>query len=171
MAFDRPLEADRVDDLGLLSSFVRSPLVGPILWLLGNHLSSEENKENPKRSIVDKSSLEQTSKENWASNTSEDCEDNSLLLISRKLRDPSLNTLTDIPNDVQDVSTGNTTKNTKDIGHQRNWRKTSWSDESGQNLVEYFNPDVSLTTLISFQRAVEQALFKQLEVLLLSFFR
>lgn len=147
MAFDRPLEADRVDDLGLLSSFVRSPLVGPIMWLLGNHLSGEENKENLKRrSIVDKSSLEQTSKENWASNTSEDYKDNSLLLVRRKSRDSALNTLTDIPNDAQDVSTGDTTRNTMDMGHQRNWRKTSWSDESGQNLVEYFDPDVSLTT-------------------------
>ena len=35
MAFDRPLEADSVDDLGLFSSFLRAPVIGTICWLLG----------------------------------------------------------------------------------------------------------------------------------------
>lgn len=149
MAFNRPLEADRVDDLGFLSSFVRSPLVGPIMWVLGNHLSRDVNEQTLKRSTV-QSSLEQTSKENWVPNSSDGIRSNSLLASCRKSQESGLNTLTDIPNDhgnttTKDVSTCDITKNTKEIGPQRAWRKTSWSDESGQNLVEYFDPNVSFT--------------------------
>jgi hypothetical protein len=35
MAFDHPLEADKVDDLGLFSTFVRAPIVGVIMWAIG----------------------------------------------------------------------------------------------------------------------------------------
>lgn len=149
MAFDRPLEADRVDDLGLLSSFVRSPLVGPIMWVLGNHLSRGENKENLKRSI-EKSCLEQTTKENLVPNSSDGIRRNSLLVSSRKSQESGLNTLTNIPNNhgndvTKDVSTCHITKTTKEVAPPRPLRKTSWSDESGQNLVEYFDPNVSFT--------------------------
>ena len=34
MAFDRPMEADSVDDMGLLSSIIRAPVLG-IMWMLG----------------------------------------------------------------------------------------------------------------------------------------
>jgi len=45
MAFERPLEADRVDDLGFLSSFVRAPIVGPLMYLLGGDMAKKLNKE------------------------------------------------------------------------------------------------------------------------------
>ena len=45
MAFDRPIEADRVEDLGLFSSFIRAPLVGTILWLLGGDEAKKEQDE------------------------------------------------------------------------------------------------------------------------------
>lgn len=51
MAFDRPIEADRVDDLGLLASLIRAPVVG-IMWLLGgDHAeeAGEEEQQNQKR--------------------------------------------------------------------------------------------------------------------------
>ena len=40
MAFERPVEADRVDDLGLLSSIVR----GPIMWMLGGDRDKQADK-------------------------------------------------------------------------------------------------------------------------------
>lgn len=40
MAFERPVEADRVDDLGLLSSLVR----GPIMWMLGGDRDKQADK-------------------------------------------------------------------------------------------------------------------------------
>lgn len=35
MAFEHPIEADRVEDLGLFASFMRAPVVGTIMWFLG----------------------------------------------------------------------------------------------------------------------------------------
>ena len=44
MAFDRPIEADQVDDLGLMSSLIR-----PIVWLLGgSHDEEAEGEEKLK---------------------------------------------------------------------------------------------------------------------------
>lgn len=45
MAFDRPIEADSVDNLGLLSSLIRAPVLG-IMWLL-----SPKDNEKPKAEI------------------------------------------------------------------------------------------------------------------------
>ena len=41
MAFDRPIEADSVDNLGLLSSLFRAPVLG-IMWLLGGEHAKED---------------------------------------------------------------------------------------------------------------------------------
>ena len=50
MAFDRPLEADSVDDLGLFSSFLRAPVIGTICWLLGGEDAKKQaDKEEKKR--------------------------------------------------------------------------------------------------------------------------
>mmetsp|Transcript_3464 Transcript_3464/g.8794 ORF Transcript_3464/g.8794 Transcript_3464/m.8794 type:complete len:670 (+) Transcript_3464:137-2146(+) len=59
MAFDRPIEADRVDDLGLLASLIRAPVVG-IMWLLGgDHAgeADEEEQQNNKRERVEQELL------------------------------------------------------------------------------------------------------------------
>ncbi|KAL3780071.1 hypothetical protein HJC23_007320 [Cyclotella cryptica] len=45
MAFDRPIEADRVEDLGLFASFLRAPVVGTILWLLGGEDAKKAEEE------------------------------------------------------------------------------------------------------------------------------
>ena len=42
MAFDRPIEADRVDDLGLISSLIRAPVMG-IMWLLGGQHAEKDD--------------------------------------------------------------------------------------------------------------------------------
>lgn len=49
MAFEVPLEADRVDDLNLFTAFVRAPVIGTILWILGGDKAKkadDEDKEN-----------------------------------------------------------------------------------------------------------------------------
>jgi hypothetical protein len=53
MAFERPLEADRVEDLGLFSSFLRAPVVGTILWLLGGEDAKKADEEERRRSGSD----------------------------------------------------------------------------------------------------------------------
>eukprot|EP00581_Thalassiosira_minuscula_P008574 CAMPEP_0183706006 /NCGR_PEP_ID=MMETSP0737-20130205/2933_1 /TAXON_ID=385413 /ORGANISM="Thalassiosira miniscula, Strain CCMP1093" /LENGTH=677 /DNA_ID=CAMNT_0025933287 /DNA_START=56 /DNA_END=2089 /DNA_ORIENTATION=+ len=54
MAFDRPIEADRVDDLGLFGSLIRAPVVG-IMWLLGGEHSHDktESEEEAKQKQED----------------------------------------------------------------------------------------------------------------------
>lgn len=49
MAFERPIEADRVEDLGLFSSFIRAPVVGTILWLLGGEDAKKAEEEERRR--------------------------------------------------------------------------------------------------------------------------
>lgn len=53
MAFDQPIEADQVDDLGLLSSLIRAPVVG-IMWLLGG--DEEEKKKEQEKVLLEKDS-------------------------------------------------------------------------------------------------------------------
>eukprot|EP00956_Cyclotella_meneghiniana_P011592 scaffold16279_cov68-Cyclotella_meneghiniana.AAC.2 len=59
MAFERPIEADRVEDLGLFSSFIRAPVVGTIMWFLGGadaqRAEEEESKQRNNESESDES--------------------------------------------------------------------------------------------------------------------
>eukprot|EP00978_Attheya_sp_CCMP212_P020973 scaffold60718_cov59-Attheya_sp.AAC.5 len=51
MAFDRPLEADRVEDLGFLSSFVRAPVIGTIMWMFGGDAAKKREEEEQTRDM------------------------------------------------------------------------------------------------------------------------
>ena len=53
MAFERPIEADRVEDLGLFSSFIRAPIVGTILWFLGGEDAKKAEEEDRRRGSID----------------------------------------------------------------------------------------------------------------------
>jgi hypothetical protein len=52
MAFDRPLEADRVDDLNLFSTFVRAPIIGTIMWILGGERAKKEEEKLQRQQVV-----------------------------------------------------------------------------------------------------------------------
>ena len=45
MAFEQRIEADQVEDLSLFSSFLRAPVVGTILWLLGGEDAKKAEEE------------------------------------------------------------------------------------------------------------------------------
>lgn len=45
MAFDQPLEADRVDDLNLFTTLIRAPVVGALFWFLGGEEAKQKNEE------------------------------------------------------------------------------------------------------------------------------
>lgn len=42
MAFEIPLDADRVDDMNLFSTLVRAPVIGTLLWILGGSKSQRD---------------------------------------------------------------------------------------------------------------------------------
>jgi hypothetical protein len=45
MAFDQPLEADRVDDLNFFSTIIRAPVVGALFWFLGGEEAKQRDEE------------------------------------------------------------------------------------------------------------------------------
>jgi hypothetical protein len=109
MAFDQPLEADRVDGSSFFSTLLRAPVIGSLLWVLGH--KEEEGEDNT-----------------TTTNTSMD----ELIATPRKsaLRK---STLYGQPADsdccieaLDGLQLGGRYK-----------KELSWSDETGQSLVEY----------------------------------
>ena len=165
MAFDRPLEADRVDDLGLLSTFIRAPIVGPILWILGKKLVEDETNEKEKSLLFQQ---DDTTTSTSSSSSTNDTTKSTDIPTSKNLQlnldhgslpDMESSALSDILTtnsslcDEIDMNNYYITKGrsissleeTKQndivysLQHQKKKsnRKMSWSDESGQSLVEY----------------------------------
>jgi hypothetical protein len=151
MAFDRPLDADRVDGDGFISSFVRAPIVGPVMWVLGGLLA--KNMAGAENKILE----EHTFDENSAKNT---CmkQDNEDLPIDRDntlnqmdpnrsndmpsamtRHDKSMKSLHILPT-ISDFSLEeeNDDPNPSQCARNKNRRKMSWADESGQSLDEYY---------------------------------
>jgi hypothetical protein len=153
MAFDRPLEADRVDNLGLLSSFVRAPLVAPIMWAIGGLLPDE--KENT-------ASLTNTTEQQKLQENLLRASGNEVTGQSHEIKpQETIDILIETSNQITSTSNSSLRRNTakfeglstfknqgddlhEDIQSTTSWytkknRKTSWSDESGQDLVHYCN--------------------------------
>lgn len=58
MAFEVPLDADRVDDLNLFSTFIRAPVIGTLLWILGGDKGYQaENQSTVQRLDDDHNSI------------------------------------------------------------------------------------------------------------------
>jgi len=149
MAFEHPLEADSVDyKNGFFSSFVQAPLLGPLVWILGGTidkdnsrgesttvLDAKENKSD-QTSIALKSSVETFTSENYRNKTE----------IIRADHFYSADEICSTDADSSDESySDDSTKVNHNFAenmkqrHQvlKNKTKMSWSDESGQSLVEY----------------------------------
>ena len=156
MAFDRPIEADRVDNLGFLSSFVRAPLVAPILWAIGGLLPEDkENVLNPVKKLEEDLTSRGTT-DHDASVSSKKCKADSIEIKSQD----SIDILCETSN--QHISSNSLRRNAanfetlsgfryhhnqavdqdddneySNLWHRQKNRKMSWSDESGQDLVQY----------------------------------
>ena len=156
MAFDRPLEADRVDDLNLLSSFVR----GPIMWALGGLLSDDKENAMNKKTLEEDLFVSGTIAASNSSSTEDiqscvsgqesDLEES----INRSpglLRRSSTNFQTDarirsesLSRDEQELSPATL--------QRKKTRKMSWSDESGQDLVQYYDEVSHISLILSLQK-------------------
>jgi len=156
MAFDRPLEADKIDDLGLFSSLIR----GPIMWMIGG--SSTVRREQEKEKVATKNVLlnnkngeihyltrqqyshesdfmnavqspnrlsSDISDEGDSSDTSSSDEEPNALPVM-------INMLNLHP--TNDRHNKSLLLHGKDVDHTFNkkTRTMSWSDESGQDLVQ-----------------------------------
>ena len=145
MAFDRPLEADRIDDFNLISAFVRAPL-----WLLSGFLGSKKTDDDddivrPPRLDDDHSNSCSSSHDHYASSrgVTSQAASNTRPLPRREAAD-----LSDDPSSrmVSDYSAAGSTEigeaSTSTGGLKRNkyfTKNLSWSDQSGQRLCEYAN--------------------------------
>ena len=150
MAFDRPLEADSVDDFNLISAFVRAPL-----WLLSGFLGSKKTDDNddivkPPRLDDDHSNACSSSHDHHSSPRGVTSLSTSTTrpLPRREAADFHHSTCSDDPSlkMVSDDSaaafteTGEASTSTGGLKRNKNLTKNlSWSDQSGQRLCEYAN--------------------------------
>jgi hypothetical protein len=138
MAFNKQIDADRVDNLGLFSSFLRAPILGPVVWAVGKFTKTQDENEPVIRNSAqisppcideDFSSMSLTSSES----TPHISPDRIGILFNDDIRRKNL------PFECPPES---------DLPLAKKNRKTSWSDQSGQSLAQYYRDEVSITAWI-----------------------
>lgn len=141
MAFDRPIEADRIDDFNLFSAFVRAPL-----WLLGgvlgvhksNTCSSEDEQLDGALPPLRNENQPPT---NPPSSLQKHHDDSGRVTLATVASEDGSSSCSCVAADqpVTDSLLGGRRKN------------LSWSDESGKSLVEY-NDEVRNESFALFDR-------------------
>lgn len=132
MAFDHPVEADRVD-LNLGSIISRAPVIGSLMYLLGGrHAREEEEQESASRKQLDRS----------LASDSQNLLTNSFKPIKSALKksSPSL-APTEEASDNESFQSALDCYDRHDTESTfgRKKKELSWSDQSGLNLVEYID--------------------------------
>jgi len=152
MAFNQPIEADRPDNLDHLTTFSRAPILGTIMWLLGGDMTLKLDEEESKESNVTQTNdnkdkgieKENTTQIDTILSTSQS--DNNIHVPDRILSDISEGSAMEDEDNVRltksfdectihDRNGSNRSLSNQSVGIKR----MSWSDESGQSLVEYSN--------------------------------
>ena len=156
MAFDQPLEADRVDDLNLFSSFVRAPIIGTIMWLLGGDAAKKQEEEQ-RRQDTAAAMIVEGANSDALSSISNKCTSKARLRRSSlkkaphligsevselgELSDPLGNeaAATALPDLHLQRSTGSSSSSGSAVSLKRQRRKKqlSWSDETGHDLAMF----------------------------------
>ena len=130
MAFEVPLEADRVGDLNLFSAIIRAPVfvVGTVFWAFGRKKDDEDEDEEP--TLME-------------GNTSDDQENRSSMNSGAlKQTDPSLQSL--IASEVSELEVGESLRAMcLDNTVSKPKKELSWSDYSGMQLTEVIGKEVS----------------------------
>ena len=131
MAFDQPLESDRIDDSGLFSTLIRNPVAGVIMWALGEHKEKEDNRRRVAQQLLSESNNE-PSKPNIRRVPSNMKAMHHALpsMVASEMsetRGSSVETLDSLRRqDSRDALGSNLPK-----------KQLSWSDDIGQKLVQY----------------------------------
>lgn len=135
MAFDRPIEADKIDDFNFFSAFVRAPL-----WILGGVLGG-----NASMNVDDEPITLRRLDDNDNENSPPGSASNSPSRI-RVVSDCDLSSQQAVSGDGHRAIDGSDGMEGNSLaagllGLKRS-KNLSWSDESGKSLVEY-NTEVS----------------------------
>jgi hypothetical protein len=138
MAFEVPLEADRVNDSNFFSTFVRAPLIGTILWILGGNKSEQEENADCEQRLDDDFDPSIAAKDNLSSSSMK--RSSSKQRSTLKKTAPSL-----IGSDISDVGEVRESLDSMCLYIERSTKyklgmpkkELSWSDENGRELVAY----------------------------------
>jgi hypothetical protein len=142
MAFEVPLEADRVDDLNLFSTFVRAPVIGTLLWILGgNKAKEEEEREQQQHKLgEDDSSFENNSNDDLMNKAqmkrSFSKRSGGLKKTAPSLIGSEISDMGEIRESLDTLALDGELSSDKLNGQFK--KELSWSDESGRgDLVQY----------------------------------
>mmetsp|Transcript_2805 Transcript_2805/g.4112 ORF Transcript_2805/g.4112 Transcript_2805/m.4112 type:complete len:317 (-) Transcript_2805:220-1170(-) len=157
MAFDQPLEADRVEDLNLFSFLVRAPIVGTLMWILGgDEAKKREEEDKLKEELFEAESDGSSSLKSSSENLRRSALHQSAQLkrfdeIKKGKKLPPRLLGSDI-SDFGDCAIAEEEEADRSLQQQANnrdrqnsipnlkkSRKMSWSDETGHALAEYVN--------------------------------
>lgn len=138
MAFEQPLESDRVDHSSLFSTLLRNPIAGVFMWVLGEH--SKDRDDEPEEELTSRST-----------NDEDACEGDrpqikrvsSHLPISMKST-PSMvgSELSDIGESAEEALGGGSLRlhgSHQSLALKLSRKHLSWSDDAGKNLVQFQN--------------------------------
>eukprot|EP00548_Thalassiothrix_antarctica_P012093 CAMPEP_0194159556 /NCGR_PEP_ID=MMETSP0152-20130528/77901_1 /TAXON_ID=1049557 /ORGANISM="Thalassiothrix antarctica, Strain L6-D1" /LENGTH=282 /DNA_ID=CAMNT_0038869141 /DNA_START=645 /DNA_END=1493 /DNA_ORIENTATION=- len=137
MAFDRPLEADKVNDLGLFSSFIRAPVVGVLMWALGGDEAKRIEEEQQERELIEQLTGEQQQHNNSNDGTIPASRLKEMINHNRKKKNGLKALPRLISSDLSDFSDLGPHQDSEDDDEvdniTRKVKKMSWSDESHKN--------------------------------------
>jgi len=138
MAFEVPLEADRVDDLNFFATLVRAPVIGTLQWILGVRGKDEDDPEE-----VHMEALDEATENQYSTANNHPTMKRSKRAGGLKKAAPSL-----IGSEISDIGEVRESMDALCLEHEPSTRyyenvpgsfKTkkslSWSDESGRDLV------------------------------------
>ena len=148
MAFERPLEADQVDDLNLFSMLLRAPILGTLIWILGGDASRKEEEEARRRE--DTQSFSENKTHSSDASLTHSLRSSKIRPRKSALKKKSSRTICSVGNSnasaLQHEGLGITRSyssssscSAKDSSLKERKKELSWSDESGHELVKYDN--------------------------------
>jgi hypothetical protein len=145
MAFEVPLEADRVDDLNFFSTVWRAPVIGTIFWILGGDKARRVEEEQETKDLHPSAGGDSVdggddrdagfSQEERLSAAADDnmkrsfSRRSSLKKNTPSLADSEVSELADVGESLEGLSLSKGKH-----GHRK--KELSWSDESGKDLAE-----------------------------------
>jgi len=174
MAFAQPIEADRPENLGFLSAFYRAPVIGSLMWWLGGEMARklDEEENGHEGSEIRNQMLTSRVKTQFSDNN--DSWQRFSTFPDRALSEISecgsferndhrvLNCKERRPQNQKEIVTLETQerKSPSQLGQMEKNKKMSWSDESGQNLVQYLDEAMSRSPMTSSSQPIKSAMKK-----------
>jgi len=138
MAFDHPIEADRIDDLGLFSAFIRAPVVGTLMWVLGGSKAMEEEEKEKELMLIDGEDDGTSTSRSTRHVLNMEEVNGKLKKTAPRLIGSDISEFGECAAEAEALALqrSSSLRRSSSKGLRKS-RKMSWSDESGQNLCEY----------------------------------